>query len=202
MKMKYIALALAGAMLAGCSSTSNKLEDAKRADCYFDGTNEEAPRWICAIPNDLPVGAIGLSRIIKGMPSITRTRAEEDGRVRLARKFENNVSTLYKESTSGKITPETAEATTQFENAVKTVTSRTLTNTKVYNHTTCKENNTMYVLVGMDQATYDANMKKTVDSLQNEDSQLWNKFNSEKAAASLQQTLDTMKANLNADSAK
>lgn len=195
MKAKYIALALAGAMLTGCATT-NKLEDAKEAPCLFDGTNEEAPRWICAIPDDLPIGAIGVSKIIPNMPSITRTRAEEDARARIARKFEENVSTMYKEATTGKITAETAEATTQFENAVKNVTSRTLTNTKVYNHTTCRENKTMYVLVGMDQATYDANMKKTVDSLQNEDSQLWKKFNSEKAAESLQETLNTMKANL------
>lgn len=206
MKMKYIALALAGAvagtMLTGCASDSNKLEDAKRAECYFDGTKEEAPLWVCSIPDDLPVGAIGVSPIIKGMPGKTRDRAEIDGRVRLARKFETNVSALYKEATSGSITPETAEATTNFESAVKTVTSRTLTNTKVYNHVTCVENQTMYALVGMDQATYDANMKKTIDALQNEDSALWTKFNNEKAAASLQQTLDTMKANLSADSAE
>lgn len=199
MKMKYVALALAGAMLAGCSSTSNKLEDAKDTECYFDGTKEEAPRWICAVPEDLPIGAIGLTRVIKGMPGITRTRAEEDARARLARKFEENVNTLYKEATSGQITPETAEATTKFESAVKTITSRTLTNTRIYGRITSEENDTAYVLMGMDEVTYKANMKKTIDAMQNDDSQLWDKFNNEKAAENLQKTLDTMKANLAAE---
>ncbi|MCZ8487248.1 hypothetical protein O9992_02140 [Vibrio lentus] len=41
----------------------------------------------------------------------------------------------------------------------------------------------MYVLVGMDQAAYDANMNKVIDEVGGEDSALWDQFNNEKAAA-------------------
>ncbi|MFA0350144.1 hypothetical protein AB4486_24945, partial [Vibrio sp. 10N.222.55.C6] len=51
----------------------------------------------------------------------------------------------------------------------------------------------LYVLVGMDQAAYDANMNKIIDEVGGEDSALWNQFNDEKAAADLAAVFDSLK---------
>lgn len=51
----------------------------------------------------------------------------------------------------------------------------------------------LYVLVGMDQAAYDANMNKVIDEVGGEDSALWDQFNNEKAAADLAAAFDALK---------
>ena len=181
--------------LAGCQSTGgNNIQD---LTCYFpDSVQDEAPQWVCDVmPDSIAIGSVGYAKKSAAGMSVMRTIAVNDARRGLAEQFESNVNTMFKQAmaTTVQSTGEAVseEVNEQFESVTKTMTSRTLSNSRVI-VTQRSPAGGLYTLGGMDQATYDSNVAQVVEAASNKESGLWNKFNNKKAEESLQQALDSM----------
>lgn len=181
--------------LAGCQSTgSNNVQD---LTCYYpDSVQHEAPKWVCDVmPDSVAIGSVGYAKKSAAGMSVMRTIAVNDARRGLAEQFESNVNTMFKQAMSATV-QSTGEAVTedvneQFVSVTKTMTSRSLSNSRVI-VTQRSPAGGLFTLVGMDQATYDSNVAQVVEAASNKESGLWNKFNNKKAEESLQQALDSM----------
>lgn len=191
------------AVLAGCQSNNSTVEQAQNfAPCTFpDAPTVEAPGWICdVIPSDIAAAAKGYSKKSAAGMGVMRKIAVNDARVNLAAEFETDVSNLFQAATEGVTSTSAAEGVTlvtedvqeTFENMTKTVVNKTLTNSRII-VSQASPTGGLYVLVGMDQATYDANMNKVIDEVGGEDSALWGQFNNEKAVADLAAAFDALK---------
>ena len=202
MKKLIIATSLVTA-LVGCQSNNNTLEQAQNfASCTFpDAPTVEAPGWICdVVPTDVAIGATGYAKKSAAGMSVMRKIAVNDARVNLAAEFETDVSNLFQSATDGAVSTSAGEGVTlvtenvqeAFENITKSVVSKRLTNSRIL-VSQASPSGGLYVLVGMDQAAYDANMNKIIDEVGGEDSALWNQFNDEKAAADLAAVFDSLK---------
>lgn len=202
MKKLIIATSLITA-LVGCQSNNDTLEQAQNfASCTFpDAPTVEAPGWICdVVPTDVAIGATGYAKKSAAGMSVMRKIAMSDARVNLASAFESDVSNLFQSATDGATSTSAGEGVTlvtenvqeAFEDITKSVVSKKLTNSRVLVSQTSPAGG-LYVLVGMDQAAYDANMNKIIDEVGGEDSTLWNQFNDEKAAADLAAVFDSLK---------
>ncbi|QFT09438.1 lipoprotein [Vibrio sp. THAF190c] len=202
MKKLLIATSLVAA-LAGCQSNNATVKEAQNfAPCTFpDAPTVSAPGWICdVIPSDIAAAAKGYSKKSAAGMSVMRKIAVNDARVNLAAEFETDVSNLFQAATEGVTSTSAAEGVTlvtedvqeTFENITKTVVNKTLTNSRVI-VSQASPTGGLYVLVGMDQAAYDANMNKVIDEVGGEDSALWDQFNNEKAAADLAAAFDALK---------
>ncbi|KAA8677169.1 LPP20 family lipoprotein [Vibrio gigantis] len=202
MKKLIIATSLITA-LVGCQSNNDTLEQAQNfASCTFpDAPTVEAPGWICdVVPTDVAIGATGYAKKSAAGMSVMRKIAMSDARVNLASAFESDVSNLFQSATDGATSTSAGEGVTlvtenvqeAFEDITKSVVSKRLTNSRVLVSQTSPAGG-LYVLVGMDQAAYDANMNKIIDEVGGEDSTLWNQFNDEKAAADLAAVFDSLK---------
>ncbi|OED71671.1 hypothetical protein A143_17010 [Vibrio splendidus ZS-139] len=202
MKKLIIATSLVTA-LAGCQSNNNTLEQAQNfASCTFpDAPTVEAPGWICdVVPTDVAIGATGYAKKSAAGMSVMRKIAVNDARVNLAAEFETDVSNLFQSATDGAVSTSAGEGVTlvtenvqeAFENITKSVVSKRLTNSRILVSQASPAGG-LYVLVGMDQAAYDANMNKIIDEVGGEDSALWNQFNDDKAAADLAAVFDSLK---------
>lgn len=191
------------AVLAGCQSNNSTVEQAQNfAPCTFpDAPTVAAPGWICdVIPSDIAAAAKGYSKKSAAGMGVMRKIAVNDARVNLAAEFETDVSNLFQAATEGVTSTSAAEGVTlvtedvqeTFENITKTVVNKTLTNSRII-VSQASPTGGLYVLVGMDQAAYDANMNKVIDEVGGEDSALWNQFNDEKAAEDLAAVFDSLK---------
>ncbi|RTR36917.1 hypothetical protein EKG38_21700 [Shewanella canadensis] len=183
-------------MLAGCQS-NDTVQNVQQLDCFYpDAVTVSAPRWICDVmPEGIEMGAVGYSKKSVAGLNIMRDIATNDARARLAQQFESNVNTLFKQATQANIvstTEEVSEEVTEyFETVTKNVTSRTLSNSRVI-VTQRSPGGGLYTLVGMDKATYDANLAAVVTAAGQKDPQLWNKFNNKKAAEDLEAVLSSL----------
>ncbi|MCG6391400.1 LPP20 family lipoprotein, partial [Vibrio fluvialis] len=79
-----------------------------------------------------------------------------------------------------------------FENVTKNVVTRSLSNSKLI-VSQVSPTGGLYVLVGMDKATFQANVDQVVDAA-SKDAKLWNQFNNEKAADDLTNALNSLKS--------
>jgi hypothetical protein len=202
MKKLFIATSLV-AVLAGCQSNNATVKEAQNfAPCTFpDAPTVSAPGWICdVIPSDIAAAAKGYSKKSAAGMGVMRKIAVNDARVNLAAEFETDVNNLFQAATEGVTSTSAAEGVTlltedvqeTFENITKTVVNKTLTNSRIIVSQASPAGG-LYVLVGMDQAAYDANMNKVIDEVGGEDSALWDQFNNEKAAADLAAAFDALK---------
>ncbi|MGF1699161.1 LPP20 family lipoprotein [Photobacterium makurazakiensis] len=181
--------------LSGCQSTSsNSIQD---LTCYYpDSVQHEAPAWVCDVmPASITIGSVGYAKKSAAGMSVMRTIAVNDARKGLAQQFESNVNTMFKQAMAATV-ESTGEAVTenvneQFESVTKTMTSRSLSNSRVIVSQRSPAGG-LYTLVGMDQATYDNNVAQVVEAASNKESGLWNKFNNKKAEENLQQALSSM----------
>lgn len=195
MKKLLIASMIVG--LTGCSSPQT-VEDAKSfASCTFpDAPTVQAPDWICDVmPVDIGAGAKGYAKKSAAGMSTMRMIAVNDARVALASEFEINVNNMFKQAvestvtTSDNIVSEDVQET--FASVTKNVVTRTLTNSKIIVSQVSPAGG-LYVLVGMDKEAYQANLNTVVDEVTSKDSELWSKFNSDKAAEDLTNTLKSL----------
>ncbi|MCK8046835.1 LPP20 family lipoprotein [Shewanella sp. 1CM18E] len=196
MKKVLVATAVV-AVLAGCQS-NDTVKDVQQIDCFYpDAPTTEAPRWVCDVmPTGIEMGAVGYAKKSVAGLNIMRDVATNDARARLAQQFETNVNTLFKQATTANIASSSTDGVSEevneyLESVIKNVTSRTLSNSKVI-VTQRSPGGGLYTLVGMDKATYDENIAKVVAAAGNKDPELWNKFNSKKAAEELDAALSSL----------
>ncbi|MGF1704601.1 hypothetical protein [Enterovibrio baiacu] len=198
MKKAIVATALA-LMLSACSSNNQTVEQSQNfAACTFpDSPQDNAPGWICDVmPSDIATAATGYAKKSAAGMSVMRRIAASEARVALASQFETDVNNMFKQAVESTVQTDSTVGTTEsvmevFENVTKTVVSRTLTNSKVLVSQTSPSGG-LYVLVGMDEEAYKANMNSVIDAV-TEDSALWDQFNNEKAAEDLANALESLK---------
>jgi transcription termination factor NusB len=194
-KKCLITLALAGA-LSACQTTSD-LQDIKSADCFFpDAPASVAPQWVCGITSKgLEISATGYAKKNLAGLSVMNDISRNDARINLGRQFEVNVKSLIKQALVAKTTTENEGGSENveeyFEKVVKSISSTTLTNSRIVS-TIASPEGALYTLVGMDKATFDANVSKVVDKAEARDAQLWNKFNDEKTTEQLSKVLSAL----------
>ncbi|PKH07573.1 LPP20 family lipoprotein [Moritella sp. Urea-trap-13] len=199
---KIILISAITLALAGCATTNKTVEETQSVrivTCNFpDSPAATAPAWICdVLPSDLAAGGVGYSKKSAAGMSIMRKIAINNARVQLASQFEIDVSSMFKQAVESTVTSSTLAGSNEdvlekMENVTKSVVSRTLANSKLI-VSQATPTGGLYVLVGMDQATYDANLNKVIDGV-TQDSKLWGQFNNEKAAADLSNALQSLKA--------
>lgn len=194
MKKKLVFVAVA-ALLAGCQSTSGN--NITEMPCYYpDAPEHDAPKWVCDVmPDGLAIGSVGYAKKSSAGLSVMRTKAVNDARKGLAQQFEVQVNTMFKEAVASKVVSTgdnvTDEVTEQFESVTKNISTRTLSNSRVIVSASSPAGG-LYTLVGMDQATFDSNVAKVVETASDKESGLWKQFNNKKAEESLAQALDSM----------
>ncbi|OBT09486.1 hypothetical protein A9264_14710 [Vibrio sp. UCD-FRSSP16_10] len=183
--------------LIGCQSTQTIEKAQSYSTCVFpDSPSTEAPSWICNVmPQDLAIASTGYAKKSAAGMSIMRKVAVNDARVALASEFQTDVSNMFKQAIESNVI--TTEKSTEehvierVESVTKNVVSRSLSNSRII-VSQVSPSGGLYLLVGMDNAAYQANVNKIVDTV-NEDSQLWNKFNNEKATEELSNALESLK---------
>jgi len=184
--------------LTACQTTQTVQETQNFAPCTFpDSPAEKAPAWVCDVmPSDLVAGATGYAKkSAAGMP-LMRKVAVNNARVALASQFQTDVSNMFKQAVEAKVSTDTLAGNSEsvvevFEDVTKNVVTRSLSNSKII-VSQVSPSGGLYVLVGMDQQAYDANIDKITDATK--DSKLWNQFNNEKAADELSQALESLKS--------
>ncbi len=132
--------------------------------------------------------------------SVMRKLATNDARVNLAAQFQTDVNNLFQQAVESSVNTSATDGMNvvnenvqeTFENITKNVVTRSLTNSRVI-VSQASPTGGLYVLVGMDQATFDANINKVIDEVSSEDSALWDKFNNEQAAADLAEAFEALK---------
>lgn len=198
MMKKNLLMSVMALALAGCNSTQTVEQAQQFAQCTFpDAPTTEAPAWICDVmPTDLEAGAMGYAKkSIAGM-SVMRKVAINEARVQLAAQFQTDVNNMFKQAVQSSVNTSNEGAVENvvetFENVTKNVVTRSLSNSKLI-VSQVSPTGGLYVLVGMDKATYQANIDQVVDAA-SKDSKLWNQFNSEKAAEDLTNALNSLKS--------
>ncbi|ABZ77358.1 conserved hypothetical protein [Shewanella halifaxensis HAW-EB4] len=185
--------------LMACSSTQTVEQAQQFADCTFpDAPTAEAPSWICDVmPTDLAAGGMGYAKKSAAGMNVMRKIAINDARVQLASQFQIDVNNMFKQAINSTVNTTTQEGANEnvietFENVTKNVVTRSLSNSKVI-VSQVSPSGGLYVLVGMDKESYQANVNTVIDTA-NQDASLWNKFNNEKAAEDLSKALESLKA--------
>lgn len=198
LKRKLLLGVFVTAAIAGCSSSQTVQQTQQFATCTFpDAPSVEAPAWICDVmPSDLEAGAMGYAKKSLAGMSVMRKVAINDARVQLASQFQTDVNNMFKQAVESTVNTSTESGMIEdvvetFENITKNVVTRSLSNSKLI-VSQVSPTGGLYVLVGMDKTAYQANVNQVVDSA-SQDSQLWDKFNSEKASEDLTNALNSLK---------
>ncbi len=185
-------------LLSGCSNNQTVTESQNYVSCTFpDSPSDKAPGWVCDItPTDLALSATGYAKKSAAGMGIMKKTALANAQVLLATQFKTQVGNKFNQFidssvTSGGETEAVESVVEKFEDVTENVVSQSLTGARIQMSIVSPAGG-LYVLVGMDQQTYDANVNKAVDALGN-DTALWDTFNSEQAAKDLQQALENMK---------
>ena len=186
MKKTLLMIFIAGSLSACSSLTSTCV--------YPNSPSDKAPAWICGdIPSDV-VGEMGVAEKSVAGFRLMRKIAITDARASLAERFETKVTELVTQSMIDQRNSSTKEVTekaiAKTKNVIETKVNRSLANSKVIVSQVSPKGN-LYVLVGMDAKTYQAN----IDQLNNDVKKqvdLWQKFNNEKAQKELDKTFDSL----------
>ncbi|WP_256384021.1 hypothetical protein [Photobacterium toruni] len=173
--------------LSACSSLTSTC-------VYPDSPSDKAPAWMCGdIPTDL-VGEMGVApKSVAGF-RLMRKIAVTDARANLAERFEIEVIESVKQSMIDQLNSSTKEVTekaiARTENVIEAKVNRSLANSKVIISQVSPKGD-LYVLVGMDTKTYQANIDKLNNDVKKQ-IDLWQKFNNEKAQKELDKTFDSL----------
>lgn len=185
--------------LSACQTTTTVQDVQNFAPCTFpDSPSDEAPAWVCDVmPTDLAAGATGYAKKSAAGMSLMKKVAVNNARVALASQFQTDVNNMFKQAIEGQIATDTLAGSSEsvletFEDVTKNVVTRSLSNSKVIVSQVSPAGG-LYVLVGMDQQTFDTNVDKVV-AVAGEEAKLWDQFNNENAAKELSQALESLKS--------
>lgn len=195
---KTLLMSVMALSLAACNSTQTVEQAQQFAQCTFpDAPTTEAPAWICDVmPTDLEAGAMGYAKKSAAGMGVMRKVAINEARVQLAAQFQTDVNNLFKQAVQSSVNTTNDVAVENvvetFENVTKNVVTRSLSNSKLI-VSQVSPTGGLYVLLGMDKATFQANVDQVVDAA-SKDAKLWNQFNNEKAAEDLTNALNSLKS--------
>jgi hypothetical protein len=183
--MKKLALVVSmgvAGLMTGCLGSMGGKAPAPAAkvvvpDCVWEGTERAAPGWICDEPVEgVAVSAVGVYEKTAAGEMFQRQQATAAARVTLASEMKTHVSNMIKQyaETTGSGSSETVDRVNT--SVSKTVTSETLTGSKVFKSAFHPVNGKLYVLVGFDPQTTATKTKEAVQTSLNNDKAAWQQF--------------------------
>jgi hypothetical protein len=153
---------------------------AKVAECVFPGSDKPAPTWVCDAPVEgMTVGAVGSAAKSDAGIAFMKQMAAAEARVQLAQTMKVQVQNMIKQyaETTGTGSKETVD---QVNTAVtKQITDQSLIGTKVFRSIQAPDG-TMYVLVGLDEATAQKLAETAVKTSMGNDQAAWQQFRAQK----------------------
>ena len=175
----FSAVALIG--LAGCASAPAKVEPAAAApSCVFPNTKEAAPGWVCDEPVEgASVTAVGSAPKSQAGIAFMKQMAAADARVQLAQMMRIQVTNMIKQyaETTGAANQATVD---QVNSSVtKQITNESLVGTRLVRSITASDG-TLYVLVGLDEASVQKITEAAVKTSLNNDRAAWQQFRAQK----------------------
>lgn len=174
-----LALALGG---CGAPKTAPKVTLEPLTACTYDGTNTEAPLWVCdGEVEGIPVSAVGIQMKSKAGPGFMRNQAMLDGRAKLAASFKVYVEDMLKRYTAITGIGDAETVDNAQSQTTKLITKETLNGSKVFATSTNPEDGTLYVLVGLDENVARAAAKSLIATSFKNDQALWQEFKSQKS---------------------
>jgi hypothetical protein len=182
-KLSYALLSCAVVLgLSACDSNPTKeTPKAKVADCVFPNTQEPAPGWICDEPVEgVEVSAVGSAEKTAAGMDFMKQMAATSARVQLAQRMKVQVQNMIKQyaETTGAASSETVDKVNT--SVTKQITDQTLVGTRIFKSRSAPDG-TLYVLVGLDEASAQKLTESSVKTSMNNDKALWQKFQAGKA---------------------
>ncbi|MBA3582691.1 MAG: LPP20 family lipoprotein [Gammaproteobacteria bacterium] len=180
-KILLCALAVVGVIAAGCSANTPKESASYVSDCtYPDGSNKEAPMWICTeTTKDFPVGAVGSSEKSAAGFSFMEQQAATVARVKLAQQMRVQVQNMVKQyvEVSGAADAETVDKVNT--SISKQITNESLSGTRIVLKNT-SPNGVLFVYVGLDPKAVQQLAQEAIKTSMNNDAALWQQFKAQK----------------------
>jgi Ni,Fe-hydrogenase III component G len=165
--------------LAACSSAPAKVAE-KAPECSFPGTDKAAPLWVCDAPVEgMTVGAVGTAAKSDAGIAFMKQMAATEARVQLAQNMKVQVQNMIKQyaETTGAGSKETVDRVNT--SVTKQITDQTLQGTKILRSIVAPDG-TMYVLVGLDEASAQKLTEVAIKTSMNNDQAVWQQFKAQK----------------------
>lgn len=193
--MKKAAYLLTGiamsALIAGCSDKKQEV-----ADCVFpDAPGTAAPGWVCDEPvSGIEVSAVGSAEKSGAGHDFMKSMAATNARVSLAQNMQVQVRNMIKQyvETTGAADSETVDKV--LTSVTKQITNETLVGTKIFK-TRKSPGGSLYVLVGMDEASMQKATEKALKTSMRNERALWQQFKAQKGQDELAADISKMDAN-------
>ncbi|MBU0622773.1 MAG: LPP20 family lipoprotein [Gammaproteobacteria bacterium] len=167
--------------LAGCASAPAKVEPvAAVASCMFPNSREAAPGWVCDEPvAGSAVTAVGSAPKSQAGISFVKQMAAADARVQLAQMMRIQVTNMIKQYAETTGAADQATVDQVNSSVTKQITNETLVGTRLLRSATGPDG-TLYVLVGLDEASAQQITEAAIKTSQNNDKAAWQQFRAQK----------------------
>ena len=191
-KAAYLITGIAmSALIAGCSDKKQEV-----ADCVFpDAPGSSAPGWVCDEPvSGIEVSAVGSAEKSGAGHDFMKSMAATNARVALAQNMQVQVRNMIKQyvETTGAADSETVDKV--FTSGTKQITNETLLGTKIFK-TRKSPGGSLYVLVGMDEASMQKATEKALKTSMRNERALWQQFKAQKGQDELAADIAKMETN-------
>lgn len=179
MKHKLTLAFASAALITACSSTPPA---APVASCvYPDGSNIEAPTWVCNAPiEEAELSAVGFADKSAAGLNFMKQMAATAARVELAQTMKVELENMIKQyaETTGSGDSETVDMVNT--SVTKQITKETLVGSRIFRQITMPQGG-MAVAVGLDAETVGKIQEQAIKTSMNNDKALWQKFQADKA---------------------
>lgn len=176
-KLNMLLISAVALGLAACSTPAKK---DVISECVFPGTDKSAPLWVCDAPVEgMTVGAVGSTQKSDAGAAFMKQMATTDARVQLAQSMKVQVQNMIKQyaETTGAGSAETVDRVNT--SVTKQITDQTLQGTKVFRSIVAPDGS-MYVLVGLDEASAQKLTETAIKTSMNNDRAAWQQFKAQK----------------------
>jgi len=176
---KNLNMLLISAVVLGHAACSTPKKDVI-SECVFPGTDKSAPLWVCDAPVEgMTVGAVGSTQKSEAGAAFMKQMATTDARVQLAQSMKVQVQNMIKQyaETTGAGSAETVDRVNT--SVTKQITDQTLQGTKVFRSIVAPDGS-MYVLVGLDEASAQKLTETAIKTSMNNDRAAWQQFKAQK----------------------
>lgn len=178
-KFNVLLISAVALSIAACSTPPAKV--AKVAECVFPGSDKAAPLWVCDGPVEgVAVSAVGSAEKSGAGIDFMKQMAATAARVQLAQTMKVRVNNMVKQfaETTGAGSKETVDKVNTL--VTKTITAETLVGSKIFRSIVAPDG-TMYVLVGLDEATAQKLTETALKTSMNNDRAAWQQFRAQKS---------------------
>lgn len=184
-RVMSFALAAVAVSIAGCGgggSTPVRPEPVVQApECVWpDSPTVAAPSWVCDVPVEgIAVGAPGSAQKTAAGYEFQKQMAATAARVQLAQRTQVRVANMVKQyaEVTGSGSTETVDMVNT--SVTKQITDQTLIGSRIYRSTTSPAG-TVWVLMGIDEASLSQTAERAVRSSMGNDAALWQQFKAQK----------------------